>query len=183
MGMYALIPFWLVYFLGMGVYRFPTRTPIAVTITTALLAQLLIYWHFVEGGIFFAAYVVFLSSFYGTALFLFAALLSSLFGQIGKTRHHSTLPLTTLLLGFTAFFAYGLTKPLLITFQSLQGKTQLLAVLAFATTSFIIAFAGYQSTQESSDTERKMQWKRWTSPVAGALIISLLSTFGVLFTL
>lgn len=181
-GTYALIPYWLVYFLGMGMYRFPTHSAGGISITAALLAPLFIYWHLVPGGIFFAAYLVFLSTFFGTTLFLLTGLLSTMFGSPGKTKHHSTLPLTILLLGFTAFFSYGLSKPLIVFIESLS-KNIILAISAFVAATLVIAFTNYQMTQETTDALRKKEWQKWTNPVAGAILISLFSTIGILFSL
>lgn len=181
-GVYTLIPFWLVYFLGMGMYRFPLGTTGAVALSGSLILEIAIYY-FIGEGIIFSSYVAFLSSFYGISLFLLAGLLATFFKPISKAKHFAHVPLTTALLGFTALFSFGLTKPLATAIKQMSTTAQSGAVVSFIIAVLIIAFSSYQMTREQKSSLRDKQWKSWTNATAGALLFSLLSTIGVIFTI
>lgn len=169
-GVYFLVPFWLVYFVGMGLYHFPLKTGAALKEVGLLFISLVVFSMISGGNWLFGFYSTFYFSLVGFAVFIFSYLRRGIF-WLG-------------LLIFVLFFVYGLSGPLLAEIFSLENF--LAKALAGAIAVAQIGNAAWEHGQarkmvEPQEKEAKeKEWNRWTGACAAGLILSLCVTLFML---
>lgn len=190
-GVYIVIPFWLVMFIGMGAYRFPMNLTAAAGVVISTYLQLALFFFCGGKEFFYSFYCSFFSSVSGVTLCLLGGVVF-LAVKYGKKQELNKIWVgLLLLLGLTSFvglFLYALSAPLISRLgetPSMLNKTVM--VLAMAAQIISIISATFKGFKEEEDTELKQkkdaEWEKWTGPVAGALLLSLLGAIAVIIYL
>lgn len=174
-GTYFIVPFWLVLFLGLGMYRFPLETKPAVGLMLSSLGSFL-FFGFVNGQ-------NWLASFYSMFIISFAAvilvLLKKVFYEIGTGGWQGRVWKIGMAIFFALFLA-SISGPIIqqLQFMSMVPSILTIAIIIFHTGSLFWHTNRNFILDESAEIKkmREVEFKKWTNPVVVTLLLSMLGT-------
>lgn len=179
LGIYILVPFWLVYFLGMGMYHFPLKTGGALSEILTLFVPFILFLYTSDGNWLFSFYSLFFTSFAGFTLFMLIFIVGESFSSgDGGFPLKTTLVLLAAFL-FAAFFVFGFSGPFIEELRS-WGEifTPWIAFIAGLGQIGNMAWGHYQTMKKRAENKemRDKIWEKSVSKVAAVLILSLCAT-------
>jgi len=171
-GLLLIFPTWLIIYIVMGLYRFPTNPPVKSVLTLAgFIVPLLFFFFFSDDSLPLQAYNIFLSGLVGILVFLGYTILSEI-----QIKGQSILSLVTrfgaLILGIWFLFQTFIPHmtDIIANYQPFQATSILLGSTIYSIVSFFLLIQKTESATSNSEHP-------WGVPMSVVILMSLVISF------
>lgn len=183
LGLFLLVPFWLVLFVGLGTFRFPTNKKKALHLLLGSYIQFAISLMLTGTNWLYAVFSMFFVSFVGVLIGLLLKFIQYLW-RFKKELSLKKIFWSLMLFFFVAIFVYGLSGPFIAQWKAFGSTATLsLAVLImlyqiFGVVQEVFALFGREHIYEieSEKRVREKEENAWAPAIAAAIILSLVLT-------
>lgn len=183
LGLFILVPFWLVLFVGLGTFRFPKDTKKALHLLLGSYIQFAVSLVLTGTNWLYAVFSMFFVSFAGVVVGLLLKFVQY-FWKFKTELSLKKIFWSLMLFFFVAIFVYGLSGPFIAQWKAFGSTAAIsLSVLVMLYQIFGVVqevFALFNREQihetESAKRAREKEENAWAPAISAALILSLVFT-------